>query len=168
MLGSQADAVTEEHADCQVSESQCLEEEGRGKHGKFSGDDDKKLIEAYEHLGPKWSEIAKVLPGRTEKQVRRHYVHRFDPTINKDAFCEAEDKKLIEAYEHLGPKVEQNRHGAAGPDREASQAPLRPSPRPITSITSTEKYCQASPPCGIHLASRSSFLGVRYFAFTTT
>jgi len=51
------------------------------KKGAFSEEEDKLVLEEVERRGRKWSEIAKLLPGRTCLQVSYRYENHLDPTI---------------------------------------------------------------------------------------
>ena len=51
------------------------------KKGAFSEEEDMLVLEEVERRGRKWSEIAKLLPGRTCLQVSYRYENHLDPTI---------------------------------------------------------------------------------------
>jgi hypothetical protein len=50
----------------------------------------------------KWSEVASKIPGRIGKQCRERWFNHLDPTINKGAWSEAEDRILVEAQGQFG------------------------------------------------------------------
>ena len=52
----------------------------------------------------KWSDIAKLVPGRTGTQCRRRWVRHLDPSVNKEPWTEEEDALLILLHEELGSK----------------------------------------------------------------
>jgi hypothetical protein len=79
-------------------------EEGGSKKGSFSATEDILLKEAVQKLGHKWTEVAKLVPGRSYPQVRTRYLRHLDPSINQSKFSQEEDKKVIEAYQNMGPK----------------------------------------------------------------
>jgi len=55
-----------------------------------------KYVELY---GTKqWARIALVLPGRKGKQCRERWHNHLNPDINKDAWTNDEDLKLVEAH----------------------------------------------------------------------
>jgi len=54
------------------------------KKGKFSEDEDKKLIALYNQFGPKWATIAKYYPNRTADMIK----NRFHSSIKKKLFLE--------------------------------------------------------------------------------
>ncbi|KAK8456833.1 hypothetical protein SEVIR_3G081600v4 [Setaria viridis] len=56
-------------------------------------------------LGPKkWSTIAQALPGRIGKQCRERWHNHLNPGINKDAWTQEEEIKLIHAHQTYGNK----------------------------------------------------------------
>ncbi len=79
-------------------------EEGGSKKGSFSAAEDILLKEAVQKLGRNWTEVAKLVPGRSYPQVRTRYLRHLDPSINQSKFSQEEDKKVIEAYHNMGPK----------------------------------------------------------------
>jgi hypothetical protein len=47
--------------------------------GKWSPEEDVKLIEAVQKLDKYWVTVAAMVPGRTNNQCREHWVHTLDP-----------------------------------------------------------------------------------------
>ncbi|KAL9937082.1 hypothetical protein V8E36_004317, partial [Tilletia maclaganii] len=51
---------------------------------------------------PRWSEIAKSLPGRNRKDVRKRWSYCLNPTLTKGAWSRPEDSRLRAAVQDLG------------------------------------------------------------------
>jgi hypothetical protein len=68
---------------CRVRWFQTLDPTNRNK-GKWSTEEDAKLIEAVQNLGKDcWVAVALMVPGRTNKQCGEHWIH-LDPTHRKN------------------------------------------------------------------------------------
>lgn len=73
--------------------------------GPWSKEEDEIIIEMVNKLGPKkWSTIAQALPGRIGKQCRERWHNHLNPGINKDAWTQEEEIKLIHAHQTYGNK----------------------------------------------------------------
>ena len=73
--------------------------------GTWSKQEDQKLIEKVQELGPRnWSLIAKSLPGRIGKQCRERWHNHLDPNINKSKWTKDEDTLIVDLYRKLGKK----------------------------------------------------------------
>ena len=72
--------------------------------GKWTQEEDNKIIELVALYGKNWSAIAKLFKTRNGKQIRDRYINVLDPSINKEKFTEEEDKLLTELYKENGPK----------------------------------------------------------------
>nr|CAB3465327.1 unnamed protein product [Digitaria exilis] len=67
--------------------------------------EDEIIIQMVNKLGPKkWSTIAQALPGRIGKQCRERWHNHLNPGINKDAWTQEEEIKLIHAHQTYGNK----------------------------------------------------------------
>ena len=61
------------------------------------------LRKAVERLGTKhWTEIAKIIPGRTARRCREHWNACLNPNLNKGPWTPEEDRKIIERQRELG------------------------------------------------------------------
>ncbi|KAF9015047.1 hypothetical protein BDQ17DRAFT_1535786 [Cyathus striatus] len=74
------------------------------KKTAWTTDEDKLLIELYNVHGPKWSAIARQIPGRTDDACSKRYREALDPALRKDEWTAEEDEKLLEVYAQLGGK----------------------------------------------------------------
>ncbi|KAL8478676.1 hypothetical protein ACS0TY_030526 [Phlomoides rotata] len=75
----------------------------RKRVGKWTADEDKRLIVAVTLFGPKtWKKIAGCVPGRTQVQCRERWVNCLDPSLNMADWTEEEDSKLEQAIEEHG------------------------------------------------------------------
>jgi hypothetical protein len=73
--------------------------------GPWTETEDKMVIELVAKLGAKkWSVIASHLPGRIGKQCRERWHNHLNPDINKDAWSEEEDRKILSAHAMMGNK----------------------------------------------------------------
>ncbi|GLD95927.1 hypothetical protein PINS_up004605 [Pythium insidiosum] len=52
------------------------------------------LLEKVQQLGHKWTEIARFLPGRLDKQCRERYLNHVDPSIRREPWSPSEDATL--------------------------------------------------------------------------
>jgi S-ribosylhomocysteine lyase LuxS involved in autoinducer biosynthesis len=73
--------------------------------GKWSTEEDEKLIEAVKKHGKKWAAAALMVPGRTDQQCRQRWFRTLDPANgNKGKWSTEEDEKLAEAVNQHGKK----------------------------------------------------------------
>jgi hypothetical protein len=73
--------------------------------GPWTEEEDKRVVELVEkHGAKKWSLIAQHLPGRIGKQCRERWHNHLNPHINKSAWSEDEDRKILVAHQTLGNK----------------------------------------------------------------
>ncbi|TVU16922.1 hypothetical protein EJB05_32926, partial [Eragrostis curvula] len=73
--------------------------------GPWSKEEDEIIIQMVNKLGPKkWSTIAQALPGRIGKQCRERWHNHLNPGINKDAWTQEEEIRLIHAHQMYGNK----------------------------------------------------------------
>ncbi|KAL3813391.1 hypothetical protein ACJIZ3_014659 [Penstemon smallii] len=73
--------------------------------GHWKPSEDEKLIELVDFYGPQnWNLIAEKLQGRSGKSCRLRWYNQLDPKINKKAFSEEEEERLMEAHCVYGNK----------------------------------------------------------------
>ncbi|XP_042020000.1 transcription factor MYB56-like isoform X2 [Salvia splendens] len=73
--------------------------------GHWKPSEDAKLKELVSAYGPQnWNLIAERLEGRSGKSCRLRWYNQLDPTINKKAFTDEEEDRLMEAHRMYGNK----------------------------------------------------------------
>ncbi|KAK8921709.1 Transcription factor MYB44 [Platanthera zijinensis] len=73
--------------------------------GHWRPAEDLKLKEIVALNGPKnWNLIAEKMEGRSGKSCRLRWCNQLDPKINRSAFSEEEEEKLLEAHRYYGNK----------------------------------------------------------------
>lgn len=73
--------------------------------GPWSKEEDEIIIQMVNKHGPKkWSTIAQALPGRIGKQCRERWHNHLNPGINKEAWTQEEEIRLIHAHQAYGNK----------------------------------------------------------------
>jgi hypothetical protein len=71
--------------------------------GRWTTEEDAKLTEAVEKHGKNWVEVAEMVPGRTNRHCRKHWVDTLDHANgNKGTWATEEDTKLTEAVKKHG------------------------------------------------------------------
>jgi len=70
----------------------------------WSQDEDAKLLSLIESCGKRWAEIARLMTGRTGKQVRDRYLNVLTPNINKGTWTQIEDQMIMAMYGQMGPQ----------------------------------------------------------------
>ncbi|TFK30375.1 hypothetical protein FA15DRAFT_3853 [Coprinopsis marcescibilis] len=70
----------------------------------WSVEEDKRLLELYNEIGPKWSHIARGIPGRTDDACSKRYREALDPCLKKDPWDSEEDARLVDAVQRIGQK----------------------------------------------------------------
>lgn len=72
------------------------------KKGKWTTDEDAKLISLVETFGKSWNLISKVFKTRSNKQIMNRYEEYLNDDVDLKDFTEAEDKLIIECYPKFG------------------------------------------------------------------
>ncbi|XP_020206745.1 transcription factor MYB54 [Cajanus cajan] len=73
--------------------------------GHWRPAEDAKLKELVAQFGPQnWNSIAEHLQGRSGKSCRLRWFNQLDPRINRKAFTEAEEERLLAAHKVYGNK----------------------------------------------------------------
>uniref|UniRef100_A0A7S2P1G9 Uncharacterized protein n=1 Tax=Leptocylindrus danicus TaxID=163516 RepID=A0A7S2P1G9_9STRA len=71
--------------------------------GPWTAEEDRKVKELVAQYGAKkWSVIANHLPGRIGKQCRERWHNHLNPDINKSAWSEDEDRRILECHITVG------------------------------------------------------------------
>lgn len=76
----------------------------RNKRRGWSATEDAQLLELIDMHGKKWTEVGKMINGRTGKQVRDRFVNVLMPNIKKKNWTIAEDQLIIDLFAEFGPK----------------------------------------------------------------
>jgi len=77
----------------------------KGKKRTFTILEDATLLNLVNRLGKKnWKEIARMIPGRTERQCRERYKTYLAPGIRNDPWTIEEDELLTQKVLEIGPK----------------------------------------------------------------
>ncbi|CAK94245.1 unnamed protein product (macronuclear) [Paramecium tetraurelia] len=88
--------------------SQCAQRWKRIKGYKlrrqWTQEEDDKLKNLVKEYGYHWSKISKLLPNRSGKQIREHYLNQLHPGLNSEPWSKEEDEKIIEIYNDVGGK----------------------------------------------------------------
>lgn len=75
------------------------------KKARFTAEEDERLQQLVAHFGlHEWANIANMMPGRNERQVRDRYTNFLSPTINKAPWTPEEDSMLRKLLNDFGPK----------------------------------------------------------------
>jgi Myb-like DNA-binding domain len=72
------------------------------RRGPWSPEEDAKLRLAVEAYGNSWLDVALTIEGRNNEQCRDRWNEKLDPKINRDAWTEEEDERLLEAVSEIG------------------------------------------------------------------
>jgi hypothetical protein len=80
------------------------------KKTTWTSDEDQLLLDLFATYGPKWSAIARQIPGRTDDACSKRYREALDPSLRKDEWTVGEDEKLAEVYGRLGGRWGQVGH----------------------------------------------------------
>jgi len=72
--------------------------------GKWSKDEDEKLIILVKEYGKKWALISRKMKNRSGKQVRDRYINYLDESNMKNRFSPEEDKKIMDLFKIHGAK----------------------------------------------------------------
>lgn len=70
--------------------------------GGWSSEEDRKLLDAVEKHGTKWSVVASLVETRNSGQCAKRWQDTLNPAIDRSAWSSEEDAKLLEAVEKMG------------------------------------------------------------------
>lgn len=97
--GSEKNGQSEEHEENESGHSNLC------ARGHWRPAEDSKLRELVSQYGPQnWNLIAENLEGRSGKSCRLRWFNQLDPRINKKAFTEEEEERLLSAHGLYGNK----------------------------------------------------------------
>jgi myb proto-oncogene protein len=74
------------------------------KKGKWTTEEDYKILQGFQKFGNRWFLIAKIFHNRSAKQIRDRYINYLDPNVKKGKFSAEEDQQIVEFYQIYGPK----------------------------------------------------------------
>ncbi|KAG6523897.1 hypothetical protein ZIOFF_013784 [Zingiber officinale] len=84
---------------------ECVQQQKLCVRGHWRPAEDAKLKELVSHYGPQnWNLIAEKLEGRSGKSCRLRWFNQLDPRINRSAFAEEEEERLLVAHRLYGNK----------------------------------------------------------------
>lgn len=136
-------------------------DQGPGKSGRFTSEEDRRLMELYASVRNQWKLISQLMLGRTEQQCKSRYTRVLDPTLNKGPWSPDEDRRPVEIHAIHGNKwavMDRELPGRSGPMcallRKGNRT--RKGARQVTStaVTGTEKPVSALTP-GPQVSRRS-------------
>lgn len=70
--------------------------------GGWSSEEDRKLLDAVEKHGTKWSVVASLVETRNSGQCAKRWQDTLNPAIDRSAWSAEEDTKLLDAVENMG------------------------------------------------------------------
>ena len=74
------------------------------KRQRFTDEDDRIIVEAVgQQQFPDWNEIAKKIPGKSNRQCRERFQHYLAPTLSQEPWTPEEDQIIRNLYERHGP-----------------------------------------------------------------
>ncbi|KAF5375183.1 hypothetical protein D9758_000038 [Tetrapyrgos nigripes] len=74
------------------------------KKTAWSAEEDRSLIDLYNLHGPKWSYIARQIPGRTDDACSKRYNEALDPNLKRHSWTPDEDNQLLLLHVEMGEK----------------------------------------------------------------
>jgi len=74
------------------------------RRNPWSSEEDTKVMDYIKIHGTKWSNIARLIEGRTGKQVRDRYLNVLMPNIKRTDWTEDEDEMILRLFGEIGPQ----------------------------------------------------------------
>ena len=92
-------------ADSIKMERNATEKSGVQHRKRFTTEEDIKLVKLVNQFGTNnWEQIKKLMPKRTERQLKDRWMHYLSPNVKNSDWTEDEDKIILEKYEIYGPQ----------------------------------------------------------------
>ena len=74
------------------------------KRGRWTREEDKKILKLIEKHGKRWSKLAEEMSTRSGKQIRDRYMNKLDENVNSSKFTLDEDILLFDLHVKYGNK----------------------------------------------------------------
>ncbi|XP_010553060.1 PREDICTED: transcription factor MYB44 [Tarenaya hassleriana] len=121
------------------------------KRNSFTGEEDRKIIEAHTIYGNKWAVIAKLLPGRTDNAIKNHW----NSTLRRRYIMELQ--KATMGTENVAEDSVFDEAKASSEETLSSGGGCHTAPKETTSMEMSEEKCQDPPTLFRPVARMSAF-----------
>ena len=76
------------------------------KRTKWTKEEDDFLIQQVKQHGNKWSQISKLIPGKSPRECSNRWIHHLNPDLNPDHFTKEEDNIICRNVKEIGKNWE--------------------------------------------------------------